>query len=150
MLSFLLLLALATADPSTAPDGNEAFPFEELVVPLVPVTPRDEFEDARIASAALYAESQVLQRRREFPAALRRLQRAWRYQPQEVGLLSEIVLLASDLQRTDEAVRYALLAAGKTRIDTLVLRRLALRWAASVFCWRTLAGRPSISRAFNR
>ncbi|MCL4200865.1 MAG: tetratricopeptide repeat protein [Pirellulaceae bacterium] len=127
MLSFLLLLAIVTADPSAAPDGNEASPFEESIVPLVPVTPRDEFQQARIASAALYAESRLLQRRQEFPAALRRLQRAWRHQPQAVELLPEIVLLASDLQRTDETVRYALIAAGQTHIDPLVLRRLALR-----------------------
>ena len=127
MVSLLLLLALMAADPPATPDGNEAFPFEDPIVPLVPVTPRDEFQRARVASAAWYAESRVLYRRREFAAALRRLQRAWRYQPQAVELLPEIVSLANDLQRTDEAVRYALIAAGKTRIDPLVLRRLALR-----------------------
>jgi tetratricopeptide (TPR) repeat protein len=127
MVSLLLLLALVAADPPATPDGNEAFPFEDPIVPLVPATPRDEFQTARVASAAWYAESRVLYRRREFPAALRRLQRAWRYQPQAVELLPEIVSLANDLQRTDEAVRYALIAAGKTRIDPLVLRRLALR-----------------------
>jgi tetratricopeptide (TPR) repeat protein len=127
MVSLLLLLALVAADPPATPDGNEAFPFEDPIVPLVPATPRDEFQSARVDSAAWYAESRVLYRRREFPAALRRLQRAWRYQPQAVELLPEIVSLANDLQRTDEAVRYALIAAGKTRIDPLVLRRLALR-----------------------
>jgi tetratricopeptide (TPR) repeat protein len=127
MVSLLLLLALVAADPPATPDGNEAFPFEDPIVPLVPATPRDEFQTARVASAAWYAESRVLYRRREFPAALRRLQRAWRYQPQAVELLPEIVSLANDLQRTDEAVRYALIAAGKTRIDPLMLRRLALR-----------------------
>jgi tetratricopeptide (TPR) repeat protein len=127
MFALLLLLAAVAADPLAVPDTSAPFPLDQPLEPFVPAKPRDEFQRARVASAAMVAESRLLARRRDYPAALRRLQRAWRYHPQAVGLLREIVLMANDLQRTDESVRYILIAGDRTTVDPMVLRRLALR-----------------------
>ncbi|MCY2991952.1 MAG: tetratricopeptide repeat protein [Planctomycetota bacterium] len=60
-------------------------------------------------------------------AALRRFQRAWRYDSEAVSILPEIVFLAHHLHRRDEAARYAVIAAECTELDPLLLRPLALQ-----------------------
>lgn len=123
----LLLIAAAAAESPPAAATSQPSPFDDPVTPFVPASPPGELTQARIKSAALYAEGRLFYRRREFPDALRRMQRAWRYNPQAVELLPEIIFLANNLHRTDETARYALIAAGKTEVDPLVLRSLALR-----------------------
>ncbi|TVS16566.1 MAG: hypothetical protein EA424_14010 [Planctomycetaceae bacterium] len=130
MVPLLLLMAVLAADPPFVPDVATPFPEEAPLTVLVPVEPRDEFQQARLVSAALYAKSQLLQRRRQLPAALRHLQRAWRYQPQAVEHLPKIIAMAVDLQRIDEAVRYVQLAPDDAPIDSMVLRRLAMRMSS--------------------
>lgn len=126
----LFLMAVLAADPPVVPDVAAPFPDETPLNILVPAEPRDEFQQARLVSAALYAKSQLLQRRRQFPAALRHLQRAWRYQPQAVEHLPNIIAMAVDLQRIDEAIRYVQAAPGDVPIDPMVLRRLAMRMSS--------------------
>jgi len=67
----------------------------------------------------------MLYQRQDRAGALRRFQRAWRYNPENVSILPEIVFLAHRLKRRDETVRYALLAAERTEIDYPLLLRLA-------------------------
>jgi tetratricopeptide (TPR) repeat protein len=130
MASLLLLMAVLAADPPVVPDVAAPFPEEASLTILVPEKPRDEFQQARVVSAAMYAKSQLLQRRHQLPAALRHLQRAWRYQPQATEHLPKIIAMAVDLQRIDEAVRYVQLAPDDAPIDSMVLRRLAMRMSS--------------------
>ncbi len=130
MAPLLFLIAVLAADPPFVPDAAAPFPEETPLTILVPEEPRDEFQQARLVSAALYAKSRLLQRRRELPAALRYLQRAWRYQPQVVRHLPRIIAMAVDLQRADEAIRYLQVAPDDAPVDPMVLRRLAMRMSS--------------------
>lgn len=128
----LLLLALVLCTwPAFADDPADLLSdFESPATPFVPRTSRSEEEQDRIVSAALYAHGRVLYQRREFSAALARFQRAWRYNPDAVSILPEIISLANHLRRQDEAARYAAIAPDHADIDLLVLRRLALLQSA--------------------
>lgn len=117
--SLLLLAAPVAAQPAE-------LSFDEPLVELSPLVPRTEQDDQRAASAALYAASRLHQQRQEHQAALRRLQRAWRNAPENRALLSEIVQLALEVRRMDEAVRFATLGERHPALDPIVLRRLAL------------------------
>ncbi len=127
-LIFWLCLLSAAADvspPRSLPDE-----FEEPLALLVPKSPRSEQDDAKVVSDALYAHGRLLLRRQEYPQALRRFQRAWRYDPNAVSILPRIVFLAHQLRRPEEAARYALLAAERTHVSPALLRQLAVQLSA--------------------
>lgn len=123
--SFLFLLALhgTAAEPDRALEP--AGVLDEPIGPFEPRTRRSEGDAFKVASAAHYAHGRMLYQRQDYAGALRRFQRAWRYNPETVSNLREIVFLAHRLKRRDETVRYALLAAEHTEIDYQVLLRLA-------------------------
>lgn len=129
MTPLLLVCALLAAELSSSPQPllDE---FDEPLMPLAAAQLRDEAEQARLAAEALYAHGRLLLQRREFSAALRRFQRAWRYHPQGEVILPRIVLLAHQLRRPDEAIRYALLAEEPTGISSALLRQLAVQASA--------------------
>ena len=79
MTPLLLVCALLAADAS--PPQTLRDEFDEPVTRLVPATPRGEDAQLKVLADALYAHGRLLMQRREFPAALRRLQRAWRTSP---------------------------------------------------------------------
>ncbi len=128
MTPLLLVCTLLAADafpPQTLRDE-----FDEPVTRLVPATPRGEDAQLKVLADALYAHGRLLMQRREFPAALRRLQRAWRYRPEAVSILPKIVRLAHQLGRPDEAARYALLASEPTAVSPGLWRQLAVQLSA--------------------
>ena len=125
---YLLLLSLLTSHPAAATSAAALPPLTPLdppVPPLAPVHPRTEHEAARVESAAYYAAGRVLLARGDAAGALRRFQRAWRYHPEAVSILPEIVFLAHRLHRPDETARYALVAAQHTELRYPLLLRLA-------------------------
>lgn len=122
-LLFLVVIQGAAAAPDRAIDPPVVL--EETVDPLTPKRQSNEDDAWRVASAAHYAEGRVLYQRQDYAGALRHFQRAWRYHPESVSILPEIVFLAHRLKRLDETVRYALLAAERTDIDYPLLLRLA-------------------------
>ncbi len=128
MTPLLLVCALLAADAS--PPQTLRDEFDDPVTQLVPATPRDDEAQSQVLAAALYAHARLLMQRREFPPALRRLQRAWRYRPEAVAILPKIVRLAHELRRPDEAARYALLAPDRTALSPLLLRQLAIQASA--------------------
>lgn len=128
MTPLLLVCALLAAD--AAPPQTLRDEFDEPVPQLVPANPRDDEAQSQVLAAALYAHARLLMQRREFPAALRRLQRAWRYRPEAAVILPKIVRLAHELRRPDEAARYALLAPDRTALSPLLLRQLAIQASA--------------------
>ena len=97
---------------------------EDPLEPLTPKRPRSEAEQDRITALALYAHGRVLLQREDFAAALRRFQRAWRYDPDTVSVLTEIVPLAFKLGHNEEAARYAVIAAEADPEDAEFLERL--------------------------
>jgi len=118
------LLASAALAQVPTPPANDAEPLASLSdTPLLNV-PRDEATQDRLAATALLAHGRMLQQRRDFAGALHRYQRAYRYDEQQRGL-KEIVSLAIETGRNDQAARYAVLGGEKIR-DPIVLRRLAV------------------------
>jgi tetratricopeptide (TPR) repeat protein len=84
---------------------------------------RDEAAADLANARAYFAHARMLQQRRDSLGALRHYQRAYRYDPQHRGL-KEIVSLAAEMGRLDEAARYA--AEGGANVkDVILLRRLA-------------------------
>lgn len=126
LLTFVaLLLATATALAQVpVPPASDAEPLASLGdTPKLDV-PRDEAAQDRISATALLAHGRMLQQRRDLAGALRRYQRAYRYDDAGRGL-KEIVSLAMELGRLDQAARYAV-HGGQQIHDLIALRRLAI------------------------
>lgn len=119
------LLALATllisAACGVAPAQDE---FEDRPQPLVEKTGRTEAEQDRLGATANYAHARALLRRDQIAVALRRFQRAYRYDPTAVDLMREVIPLAAKLNRAEEVGRYAVLAAEQPGSDPATLIRL--------------------------
>ncbi|MCE9525538.1 MAG: tetratricopeptide repeat protein [Planctomycetales bacterium] len=111
---------------AAAPNSDADIPREPLPEKLVPTRPRSEEEQDRVTAATWFAQGRILEQREEYAAALRCFQRAWRWDPRGASPLQEIVPLAFELKRQDEAARYAVIAASKTKLDPILLRRLAI------------------------
>jgi tetratricopeptide (TPR) repeat protein len=115
-------IPLRAAPPiSDANTGSEPLPER-----LIPARLRSEEEQDRVAAAAWFAQGRVLQQREDYAGALRCYQRAWRWDSRGAAALLEIVPLAAELKRMDEAARYAGIAAEQVPRDPILLRRLAL------------------------
>lgn len=127
-LVFLLCLLPTAAESRPPPAPSDEF--EEPVARLAPKCPRDEQAEAEVVADALYAQGRLMLQRREYASALRRFQRAWRYDPEAVSVLPRIVLLAHQLRRPEEAARYALLAVERSPLSPVLLRQLAVQSSA--------------------
>lgn len=122
--SIRILTILAFACKSALADTGSS-PFEDLAEPLKNEQRRTEVEQDRVRSSALFSYGRMLVQRREFPKALRYYQRAVRYDSTATPILQDIVALAFQLQRNDEGIRYALLAAEKNTQDPAAITQLA-------------------------
>jgi len=128
-LAALCIVTLSLVGPPLAaqtlhdPSGSS---FQDPLQLLIPKTARTGPQQDRLRAAALYATGRILFQRGDIAAALQHYQRAWRWDPAAVSLLAEIVPLAFSLERSSEAVRYALLSAEHGHSDSLLIRRLAL------------------------
>ena len=104
-----------------------------------PLQARSELEEDRVLAAAEYSLGRIQFRRDQESQALRHFQRAYRYDPAAVSVLTEIVPLLVKLKHNDEAARYAVLAAEQSSPDPAMLRQLAI----------LLTERMQFSRALN-
>lgn len=152
---FLLVAACSAAAVSlgisnatrakAAPQGKvaavEARPDEldDVVEPLNPATKRSGREEDRVRALALFAAGRVAEQKQDYPKALRYYERAFRFDPQALAALREIVPLAFNLDRQEEAVRYALIMAERDPNDSTLLRRLAAHLAEEGDAQRALA-----------
>jgi tetratricopeptide (TPR) repeat protein len=99
---------------------------------------RSEADSDRLVAQVHYLQARLALGRGDKSAALGHYQRAWQWDPQQGALLAEIVELAVQLRRNDEAARYALLADDQDVPDPLLLRRLATHlterrdWAGAI------------------
>ena len=125
-LGFVLLSFCCSVPLAAAPKSDADIPADPLPEKFIPARPRSEAEQDRVTAAAWFAQGRILEQREEYPAALRCFQRAWRWDSRGASALQEIVPLAFELKRQDEAARYAVIAAANARQDPILLRRLAL------------------------
>lgn len=102
----------------------------ELEEPLSPLVPRHEPSDSeadRSEALKLFAAARLRERNGEQQTALRLFQRAYRRDPTSMEVLREIISLASQQGRTDQAVRYAVIAAELDGSDPVMLQRLGMQ-----------------------
>lgn len=99
--------------------------FGEAVPRLRPRVERSERNADRAYSAALFVHGRLLAQRERPADALRKFQRAWRYDEGNAAIFRELSSIALELDRRREAVRYAAL---QTPSDEADLANL-LRWA---------------------
>jgi tetratricopeptide (TPR) repeat protein len=83
---------------------------EDVPQPLQPKRARTPNEQDRLEAAALFAAGRTKLQQQDFAGALRLYQRALRFDPAALPILEQIVPLAFQLDRPEEAVRYALKA----------------------------------------
>ncbi len=121
--------ATAQAEPAPpAADSRVSQPGGEFTDPIPPISPRNTRSEAdldRIEAAAHYALGRLLLQRDDLDGALRRMERAWRYDSAATSLLNEIVLVAVQRGHFQEAARYAVLAAEHGSGEFAALRQLA-------------------------
>ena len=99
---------------------------DDVVAPLVKSNPRSEAEQDRLNAVSMFAAGRMHEQRQELPEALRRYQRALRLDPTAEPVLREIVPLAFNLGREEEAVRYATKLAQLDASEPMLLRRLGI------------------------
>jgi tetratricopeptide (TPR) repeat protein len=106
--------------------------------PFQPVRPKTEADQLRIDALTLFAAGRAHQQREEYAEALRCYQRAFRRDPASTETIRAIIAVAVQLDRCDEAVRYALKAVELTDADPLLLHRLGVflaedgNWSAAI------------------
>jgi tetratricopeptide (TPR) repeat protein len=118
-----LLTAGAFAADPTAPGFAQDADDPPVVLPAAK---RSEVEQDKLTAASMFTHGRLLYQREKFSEALRRYERAYRYDPEAVAILGEIVSLAFEVEHNEEAARYAVIAAEKDPKDALLLRRLAM------------------------
>lgn len=106
--------------------SSAQFEFGDTPPPLQPRTSANESERDRQAAATYYAHARLLELQDNRADALRRYQRAWRYDKEAASILKHIVPLAQSLDRPHEAARYAILAAERFPDNADLLVRLGL------------------------
>lgn len=112
--------------------------YVDRVMPLQPVHTRSETDAEHLRAAAMIMEARILERRGELVPALRKYQRAWRYDRDARIVLKQIVPLALKLGRVDEATRYALLLTNSDLKDPFLAERVAMLMADQVEYDRSL------------
>jgi tetratricopeptide (TPR) repeat protein len=138
LLTILLLGLFGGASPRDAA-AHEAKPaasedrspgplvLEDVPQPFVPKKPLTEAQRDRLHALTLFAAGRVLEQRQDYAGALRRYERAFRYDPRSVTVVRAIVPMAVRLGRSDEAVRYVLKAVELEQGDPVVLEGLGDR-----------------------
>ena len=122
LLSSALLLAASFSLSSAAPPLE----IEEAPAPLQELQPNSEAQQDRLHASALFSAGWLLEKRGKKIDALHKYQRAFRYDPQMNLLLQEILRLAAELDREEQAIQYVLLGVDQVPPDAKLLRPLAL------------------------
>ena len=123
-------LAGFAVEPPAGENAQAPDLFEDQPTPLVAKIPRSDVEQDRVQAAALFALGRMRQQRNDRAGALQSYERAYRYDPDSVSILGEVVPLAFQLKRNGEAARYAVISAEKNPTDPAFLRQLATLLAA--------------------
>ncbi|MEX2140714.1 MAG: tetratricopeptide repeat protein [Pirellulales bacterium] len=122
----LATLLLPGSGPSQSLRAAGPIELDDVPAPLNQDEPRSEAHRDRLDAVSMFAAGRMLEQRQELPQALRRYQRAFRLDPTAEPVLREIVPLAFNLGREEEAVRYATKLAELDASDPMLLRRLGI------------------------
>lgn len=90
-----------------------------------PLNPRTLSDQEKLDAYAYYCVGRLLERRQNNAEALEMYQRALEHDPGAITVYRHVIRLAFHLNRSDEAMRYALKLAELDPSDQLMLRRLA-------------------------
>lgn len=126
--SHAALLVLAGALALQGQEPLSDVPRESPLASLDRIDPtrsRTEAQADRVAFTVDFLQARLARGKGDLGLALRHYQRAWRHRPEQVSLLREIVALAFELKRNEQAARYAVIVAERDPQDALLLRRLA-------------------------
>jgi len=108
LLAITLFLTARTgalrAEPDVTPPDPDSF------LETLPRNPESETEQDHKHSSTLFAHGRLLQQRQRLSDALRKYQRAWRYNPDIDLVLRDIVGISMTTNRQQEAQRYATIA----------------------------------------
>ena len=116
-----IALAAALVHASPAP-----LQVEDRPQPLQAKHARNEAEQDRVHALALFATGRTLEQREQYADALRRFERACRYDPAATPAANAIVLLAMHLKQFAVAARYMDRGIDVAEVGPPVLRRLAV------------------------
>jgi tetratricopeptide (TPR) repeat protein len=104
---------------------------EEPPEPLPAQHRRTEEEEDKLTAGAMFSAGRTLGQRQQFSQALRRYQRALRYDPHALTALRQMMPLAFQLKRTDEALRHAARFAEQNSVEPALLQYSAAYLAES-------------------
>jgi tetratricopeptide (TPR) repeat protein len=102
---------------------------EDVPASIEEAKPRTPEEQTHLDALSLFGAGRIEEQKEHLGEALRLYQRALRCDPDALPIIREIVPLAFNLDRPNEAVRYALKAAEIDPSDPLLLRQLGLHLA---------------------
>ncbi len=124
----LCLLSVAACLASTA--GRAwSDDLEDPAAPIDEVQARSAETENHLEALSLFGAGRIEEQQDHLAEALRLYQRALRREPDALPVIREIVPLAFNLDRPNEAVRYALKAAELDPSDAVLLRQLGLHLA---------------------
>ena len=111
------------ADGAANASERSQIVLDDVVEPALTSKPRDAVDD-RVQAAAFYSAARLSLQNDESARALRLLERSHRCDPSSRFILRQIVTLAFQLGRQDEAIRYAYVSAEDEADDAGLLVRL--------------------------
>lgn len=130
---FSVRWARCAAAPEQSPSEQPADPksdagelTDQQFEPFVPRTPRSEADTDRLEALQLYAAGRLKEQQQQLPAALKFYQRAYRRDPAALTVLKQIIPLAFNLGRSEEAFRYAIRLGEVEPTDPVLLRQLGV------------------------
>jgi len=99
-------------------------PWDDIIVPLQPRTPRTVSDKARVEALAWYGTGRLLEDRNDFAGAYSAYQKAEQLDPDSIKILHSLIPLAFSLNHTEDGLKYALRAVQLNPNDYQLLRRL--------------------------
>ncbi len=105
---------------------SQADEYNDKVESLSPVRKRSASDLEKLTAQAMVMDARILQRQGKTTEAIRKFQRAWRLDTEATTILKQVLPLALELGRVDEATRYALLLADSDLEDPFLAERLAM------------------------
>lgn len=102
---------------------------DDVVLPLTPVKPRSTDELKKVDSAAWYMTGRMREARNDFIGAYEAYKKAMELNPNSVEIYRVLIRLASGLDKTDEAIKYAQKAVELDPKDYELMRKLGLHMA---------------------
>ena len=105
--------------------GSHPLDLEDKPALLKPAKPRSDADQDRIEALSMFSAARMLEEQEDYAGALRRYERAFRFDPDSLTVARAILPVAEKLGRHEEAIRYALKVVALEDADPMLLRKLA-------------------------